>query len=164
MSEPTVRPTTWAGLLLAGVVGLAVALGARLVWEATAGGVPAPYGTAVVLALLALAVYALSRQARERIQVRREPVEPRQATSWLAIGKGSAVAGAFSIGMFGTWAAVSLGRLAAPLARDRALHSGLAVLAAALLVWAGLRLERACRVPPREDDEDSGTPAEDGAG
>lgn len=152
MSEPTVRPTTWSTLALGASVGVAAAVVARLVLEPMLGGVPAPYGTAVVLLLLGLVLAAMARTAHVRIQQRREPVEPRQAVAWLAAGKASAVAGAFCVGLFGTWLTVSLPRWATQLGRDRSIHSGLAVVAALGVVAAGLVLERSCRVPPTDDD------------
>lgn len=111
----------------------------------------APIGLVVVTALVGALAYSTS----QRIQVRRERVEPSRAVALLVLGKASALAGAVIAGGYLAYALMFLTRLDAAAPRDRVIRSVIAALVGLALVVAGLLLERACRVPRGDDDHDS---------
>jgi H+/Cl- antiporter ClcA len=120
-------------------------------FDLTAPEVPwtAPLGLIVVTVL----VGALAYSTYQRIQVRRERMEPSRAVALLVLGKASALAGAVVAGGYLAYAGAFLTRLDAAAPRDRVIRSAVAVLAGVALCAVGLLLERACKVP-RQDDED----------
>jgi uncharacterized protein DUF3180 len=111
-----------------------------------------PWSAPIGLAVFAALVAALAHSTHQRIQVRRERMEPQRAVAFLVLGKASALAGAAVAGGYLGFALMFLARIDADNPRDRVIRSGLAVLAAVGLALAGLRLERACKVPDDEDD------------
>jgi hypothetical protein len=128
-------------------------------FDATPPEVPwtAPIGLVVVAAL----VGGLAYNTHQRIQVRRERMEPSRAVGLLVLGKASALAGALVAGGYLAYALMFLTRLDAAAPRDRVVRSAVAVLAGLVLCGVGLLLERACRVPggrSDDDDEDADTP------
>jgi H+/Cl- antiporter ClcA len=123
--------------------------------DLTAPEVPwtAPIGLILVTAL----VGALAYSTHQRIQVRHERVEPNHAVAFLVLGKASALAGAVVAGGYLAYACAFVTRLDAAAPRDRVIRSAVTVLAGAALCAVGLLLERACRVPREDgDDEESG--------
>jgi small-conductance mechanosensitive channel len=114
----------------------------------------APIGLVVFAAL----VGALARTTHQRIQVRRERVEPQQAVAFLVLGKASALAGALVAGGYLGFALNFLPRLEASDPRDRVVRSAVAIVAGLALMAAGLLLERACKVPGSDDDEPGADP------
>jgi hypothetical protein len=121
-------------------------------FDLTAPEVPwtAPLGLIVVTAL----VGGLAYSTHQRIQVRRERMEPSRAVALLVLGKASALAGAVVAGGYLAYACAFLTRLDAAAPRDRVIRSAVAVLAGVALCAMGLLLERACKVPRADDDDD----------
>ena len=121
-------------------------------FDATPPEVPwtAPIGLVVIAAL----VGGLAYNTHQRIQVRRERMEPSRAVGLLVLGKASALAGALVAGGYFAYALMFLARLDAAAPRDRVLRSAVAVLAGLALCGVGLLLERACRVPGGRSDDD----------
>jgi hypothetical protein len=78
--------------------------------------------------------------------------------AFLVLGKASALAGAAVAGGYLGFALMFLTRVDASTPRDRVIRSAVAVVAGVALAVAGLRLERACKVPGLDDDEDEPTP------
>jgi hypothetical protein len=127
--------------------------------DVTAPEVPwtAPIGLLVVAAL----VGGLAYSTHQRIQVRRERIDPSRAVGLLVLGKASALAGALVAGGYFAYALMFVTRLDAAAPRDRVIRSAVAVVASLALCGVGLLLERACRVPGRrsdDDEDDSDTP------
>jgi hypothetical protein len=110
----------------------------------------APIGVILIAALVGLLAYT----TRQRIQVRRERIEPQRAVAFLVLGKASALAGAVVAGGYFGFALNFLSRLDAVGPRDRVVRSAVAIAAGIALCGAGLLLERACKVPGADDDED----------
>jgi uncharacterized protein DUF3180 len=110
----------------------------------------APIGLVVVAAL----VGGLAYNTHQRIQVRRERMEPSRAVGLLVLGKASALAGALVTGGYFAYALMFVARLDAAAPRDRVIRSAVAVVAGMALCGVGLLLERACRVPGRGSDDD----------
>jgi H+/Cl- antiporter ClcA len=117
----------------------------------------APIGVILVTAL----VGALAYSTYQRIQVRRERMEPSRAVAFLVLGKASALAGAVLVGGYLAYALLFVNRLEAAAPRDRVIRSAITVLAGAALCGVGLLLERACRVPRDDDDDQAGTDTPD---
>jgi hypothetical protein len=112
-------------------------------------GWSAPIG----LILAAALVGALAYFTHQRIQVRRERIEPSRAVAFLVLGKACALAGALVAGGYLGFALMFLGRLDADAPRERVIRSSVAIVAGIALCVAGLLLERACKVPRDEEDD-----------
>jgi hypothetical protein len=117
----------------------------------------APIGLFGVAAL----VGALAYLTHQRIQVRRERMEPQRAVAFLVLGKASALAGALVAGGYFGFAVMFLTRLDAAAPRDRVIRSAVAIVAGVVLCIMGLLLERACKVPTEPDE---GEEADEGNG
>lgn len=113
-----------------------------------------PWTAPVGLVLLAALVGALAYSSHQRIQVRRERMEPSRAVAFLVLGKASALAGALVAGGYFGFALMFLTRIDAVAPRDRVIRSGIAVVAGIALCVTGLLLERACKIPGDDDDDD----------
>ncbi|MFZ0530585.1 MAG: DUF3180 domain-containing protein [Propionicimonas sp.] len=156
--QPTVAATSWR------VVGIAIVVGAGIGWSLFSAldalGWPAPQLPIVVtfaIALLAVIVAVQAARTHRTIQVRREVLPARRAVALLVLGKTCLLAGA---GMAAAYAAVIVyfwSRQDASLPRERVASSAVAVVASVGLAVAGAFLERACRIPP--SDEDATPPA-----
>ncbi len=118
-----------------------------------------PWTAPVGLALVAALVGALAYNTHQRIQVRHEWMDPHRAVAFLVLGKASALAGALVGGGYLAYALMFLARMDAAGPRERVIRSGVAVAAAIGLAIAGLLLERACRVPRGDDEDDESEPA-----
>jgi H+/Cl- antiporter ClcA len=120
-----------------------------------------PWTAPIGLILVAALVGALAYATHQRIQVRRERIEPQRAVALLVLGKASALAGALVAGGYFGFALMFLTRLDAAAPRDRVIRSAVAIVAGVVLCIMGLLLERACKVPT-EPDEDADAGEGDG--
>lgn len=120
-----------------------------------------PWTAPIGLILVAALVGALAYATHQRIQVRRERIEPQRAVALLVLGKASALAGALVAGGYFAFALMFLTRLDAAAPRDRVIRSAVAIVAGVALCIVGLLLERACKVPT-EPDEDADAGEGDG--
>jgi H+/Cl- antiporter ClcA len=120
-----------------------------------------PWTAPIGLILVAALVGALAYATHQRIQVRRERIEPQRAVALLVLGKASALAGALVAGGYFAFALMFLTRLDAAAPRDRVIRSAVAIVAGIVLCIMGLLLERACKVPT-EPDEDADAGEGDG--
>lgn len=109
----------------------------------------APFALLLIGALVAMLAYT----TRQRIQVRRERIEPQRAVAFLVLGKASALAGAFVAGAYFGFALDFVTRLDVVGPRDRVIRSAVAIVVGIGLCLAGLALERACRVPGGDDQD-----------
>jgi small-conductance mechanosensitive channel len=154
-SSGSVTLTPWRALLVAalfgGLAGWLVVVTANA-FDVLPPRIPwtAPIGIAVFAAL----VGALAWSTHQRLQVRRERMEPQRAVAFLALGKASALAGAAVAGGYLGFALMFLTRIDAATPRDRVIRAAVAVVAGVGLMIAGLRLERACKVPDDEDEDE----------
>ena len=110
----------------------------------------APVGLFLITALVGVIAYS----THQRIHVRRQRIEPQRAVAFLVLGKASALAGALVAGGYLTYALMFITRLDAVAPRDRVIKSAVAAVAGIALAVAGLLLERACRVPKSDDEEE----------
>jgi 4-amino-4-deoxy-L-arabinose transferase-like glycosyltransferase len=113
-----------------------------------------PWTAPIGLAVFAALVGVLAWSTHQRIQVRRERVEPSRAVAFLVLGKASALAGALVAGGYLGFALMFVDNFDAAAPQDRVIRSGVAVVAGVALCIAGLRLERACKVPGADDDDE----------
>jgi hypothetical protein len=111
-----------------------------------------PWTAPIGLILVAALVGALAYATHQRIQVRRERIEPQRAVALLVLGKASALAGALVAGGYFGFALMFLTRLDAAAPRDRVIRSAVAIVAGVALCIMGLLLERACKVPTEPDE------------
>jgi H+/Cl- antiporter ClcA len=112
-----------------------------------------PWTAPIGLILVAALVGALAYVTHQRIQVRRERMDPSRAVAFLVLGKASALAGALVAGGYFGFALMFLTRLDAAAPRDRVIRSAVAIAAGIALCVMGLLLERACKVPSEPDEE-----------
>jgi hypothetical protein len=113
-----------------------------------------PWTAPVGLFLIAALVGVIAYSTHQRIHVRRQRIEPQRAVAFLVLGKASALAGALVAGGYLTYALMFITRLDAVAPRDRVIKSAVAAVAGVALAVAGLLLERACRVPKADDEEE----------
>jgi heme A synthase len=120
-----------------------------------------PWSAPIGLVVFAALVGALAWSTHQRIQVRRERMEPQRAVAFLVLGKATALAGALVAGGYLGFAVNFLTRLDASSPRDRVVRSAVAVVAGLGMVVGGMLLERACKVPDPDDDgePDRGRPS-----
>ncbi|MFT4187710.1 MAG: DUF3180 domain-containing protein [Aeromicrobium sp.] len=110
-------------------------------------------GTAVIVGAVAWGVW----RAVHREQLR---VNADRAITHLALGRASSRAGSLFAGLYGGFALAYVDVVETANGRDRVVHGAGAVVGAALLVAAGLLLERACRLPAGDDEDDDPSDAE----
>jgi hypothetical protein len=113
-----------------------------------------PWTAPVGLILITGLVGALAYTTYQRIQVRRERMDSQRAVAFLVLGKASALGGAVVAGGYLIFALMFLARIDAEAPRERVIRAGVAVLAGLALMVAGLLLERACKVPGVDDDDE----------
>ncbi|MFJ1730984.1 DUF3180 domain-containing protein [Streptomyces sp. NPDC088254] len=144
--------------LIAGVLSWA---GARL-WNSlgTLPSVPlaAPIALAVIAAIL-LAT-ALSLRARLKAQRERRPeakgVDPLMAARAVVFGHASALVAALVAGMYGGTGVFLLESLDMPARRDQAVYAAFSVVAGIAVIAAAIFLERVCKLPEDDDDNNTG--------
>jgi hypothetical protein len=178
-----VRPTTWRLLVGVAAVAFALSWGLLTVGESRTGTIPdVPWPSAVVLAVFGGAVLVVALALRSRLAaVRRataarrpaerdpdsrpparrdlrDPVNPLVTARFAVLALACSRAGALFVGGYAGFLAISLSDLSIAYRRHLAFVSGACVLAALLLMVAGLVLERELRLPePPQDgaaDED----------
>ncbi|GAA3051984.1 divalent metal cation (Fe/Co/Zn/Cd) transporter [Streptomyces olivoverticillatus] len=147
-----------AGLFaVAGVLSWA---GARL-WDSFGTLPSVPVAAPIVLAVIAVVLFAtaLSLRARLRAQRERRPgakgVDPLLAARAVVFGQASALVASLVAGMYGgVGVFLGLDGLEASARRDQVIYAGTSVLAGACVVAAAFFMERVCKLP--EDDEENG--------
>ncbi|MBM9505213.1 DUF3180 domain-containing protein [Actinacidiphila acididurans] len=154
----TLRIRTLAGLFAVAVV---LAWAIAHLWD-SAGTLPGvPLAAPIVLALIAVALFAtaLSIRARLRAQRERRPgakgVDPLAAARAVVFGQASALVAAVVSGLYGgACVYLIMYKLDMSPRREQAIYSGAAVLAGIAVVAAAIFLERICKLP----DDDNTTP------
>lgn len=145
---PSIPPTRPLHVVTSALLGFAVAFAALWWWQGSGESLPIPgWASWASVALIAGGIAWLSRD--------RKPREPQQSVNRALLGKTSMVAGAFLGAAYLALVALTLPGLPAPLAQERLIHGVLAVVACVLWVVAGWFLQRACLIPPDEDEPSS---------
>lgn len=160
----TLRIRTLAGIF---VVAAVLSWAAAKLWD-TFGTLPGvPLAAPVVLALIAVALFATALSIRSRLRAQRERqpgakgVDPLAAARAVVFGQSSALVASLVVGMYGgTGIFLVMYKLDMDPRRQQAIFAGLAVLAGVAVVAAALFLERVCRLPDDDDDRPHGTPTQ----
>jgi hypothetical protein len=140
------------------VAGILSWAGARL-WNSIGTLPSVPLAAPIVLALIAVVLLAtaLSLRARFKAQRERRPeakgVDPLMAARAVVFGQASALVAALVAGMYGGTGVFLLEILDIPARRDQAIYAGFSVVAGIAVIAAAIFLERVCRLP--EDDENN---------
>ena len=103
------------------------------------------------LLLVAAILVGTARSTRRSIHQRDERISPHHAVNRLVLARACSYVGCLMAGAYFGYA-VSWFGVDSELAAERAIRSSIAGVTGLLVVAAGVLLERACRVPP-EDDE-----------
>ncbi|WP_329133084.1 DUF3180 domain-containing protein [Streptomyces sp. NBC_01476] len=150
---------------LVGVFAVALVLSwsvARL-WDSVGTLPGVPVAAPIVLALIAVALFAtaLSLRARLRAQRERRPgakgVDPLAAARSVVFGQASALVAALVSGLYGgTGVFLVMYRLDMDPRRQQAIYAGFAVLAAIAVIAAAMFLERVCKLPDDDDTQHVG--------
>ena len=150
----SVRPTSIRLLSVLVSAGLVVGAGAPVVVRRMGGDVPLlSWGPALLLTAAAGVVAIVARVTWKAVHEDRQRVNADRALFHLALAQASSRVGAVLLGGYAGFALVYLDLFETANGRDRVLHGGGAAVAAALLMAAGLVMERVCRLPT-DDDED----------
>jgi MFS family permease len=142
-----------SGLALCAVVGLMAGwLFHRMTDTATSLPPQVPWAQPLALFLVAAILLGTAWSTRRTISQRPGRLSPHQAVNRLVLARACAYVGALAAGAYLGYAISWIGDSSSDMAGQRALRAALAGVAGLVIVVGGLLLERACRVPP-EDDE-----------
>jgi len=145
---PKLGPTRGSTLLVAGLAAAAVVW--LLISRFYDRIIELPWLPVITLFGLAALEAVAAGNTRARVERREgtEPVDPLLVARYVVLAKASALGGAIFTGLYaGVLAALFLDHRETAAFTDT-LPAGIAGLAASVaLIWAALRLERACRVP-----------------
>jgi uncharacterized membrane protein YbhN (UPF0104 family) len=153
------RPTRLPVLAVLAAIAAAIAY---LVTRANFDSLPTPTVYALLwLALLAIAELYLAMATRARLAGRpgTRPINPLVVARFVALAKATSIVGALAVGAYAgylSWVAQIDSATAHTDTRTAAFGVGFALV----MTSAALFLERACRVPKRDDDDDWPPPAE----
>lgn len=159
MPQPTVTPTRAWHIVMAAALGVGGAWLGLTWWQGTGGTLPVPgfFAWASVV-LICLGVGWLARRTRAVLLTDPTSLDPQQAVTRLLLGKTSQWGGAFLGGAYAGLVLSAVPGLPAPLAVERIVHSGIALVACVMWVVAGRWLENVCRVRDLPGDKDADTP------
>jgi hypothetical protein len=117
-------------------------------------GVPpeVPWLQPLALFLVAAILAGTAWSTRRTIHQHPGRLSPHQAVNRLVLARACAYVGALAAGVYIGYAVSWLGVTSSDLAGERAFRSACAGVAGILIVGGGVLLERACRVPPDEDE------------
>jgi lysylphosphatidylglycerol synthetase-like protein (DUF2156 family) len=146
------RPMSPAALCTWAVVGLIAGwLFHRILYGGARFAPMVSWAQPTALLLVAAILLGTARSTRRSVQQRDQRIPPHHAVNRLVLARACAYVGCLMAGAYFGYA-VSWFGVDSELAAERAIRSSVAGVTGILVVAAGLLLERACRVPP-EDDE-----------
>lgn len=154
----TATPTTWGRVVSSAVIGFVLGWGLGQIIEERRGELlRPPWSTAVVLAVVAVALVnvAVRTRARRRGAAGTKPLPPLVAARLAALGLAAVVAGALLAGGYLGYAVDAATDLATTYRKDVFLRSVVTAIAAACVAFGGWLLERGLRStpPPRAGEE-----------
>ena len=106
----------------------------------------------LALVLVAAILFGTAWSTRRTIEQHPARLSPHQAVNRLVLARACAYVGALAGGVYIGYAVSWLGVDSSELAGERAFRAACAGVAGILIVVGGLLLERACRVPPKDDE------------
>jgi hypothetical protein len=142
-----------AGLAIWAAIGLVV--GWVFHWLTDRGSnIPpqVPWAQPLALFLVACILGGTAWSTRRTLDQHPARLSPHQAVNRLVLARACAYVGALAAGVYIGYAVSWLGVSSSDIAGQRAFRSACAGVAGILIVVGGLLLERACRVPPAEDE------------
>lgn len=149
--EGRLRPTSATSLAVAAAIGLVVGGLLRTVALALDGTAPiVTWIQALSLVFVACFVGALAWDTWRTLHVRHQRLEPHRAVNRLVLARACALVGALVAAGYAAYAVTWIGD-GSELAGQRILRSGVAALGGVAIVITSLLLERACRLPSREE-------------
>ncbi|MEV0979831.1 DUF3180 domain-containing protein [Streptomyces sp. NPDC049915] len=143
------------------VAGILSWAGARL-WNSVGTLPGVPLAAPIVLALIAVVLLATALSLRARLKAQRDRVpeakgvDPLMAARAVVFGQASALVAALVAGMYGGTGVLLLELLDIPARRDQAIYAGFSVVAGIGVIAAAIFLERVCKLPEDEDDNNQG--------
>src|SRR4051794_1685881 len=147
------RPMSPAALSIWAVVGLVGGWAFHRLADRGSGVPPqVPWVQALALLLVAAILGGTAWSTRRTIQQHPGRLSPQQAVNRLVLARACAYVGALAGGVYIGYAVSWLGVDSSELAGQRAFRSACAGVAGILIVVGGVLLERACRVPPKDDE------------
>jgi hypothetical protein len=151
--EGRLRPMSPAGLSILAAVGLVGGWMFHRVTDTPTGLPPqVPWSQPLTLFLVACILTGTAWATRRTLQQRAGRLSPHQAVNRLVLARACAYVGALAAGAYFGYAISWIGVTSTEMAGQRAFRAACGGAAGLLVVVGGLLLERACRVPP-EDDE-----------
>jgi Protein of unknown function (DUF3180) len=152
-SKGRLRPMSPAGLCIFAAVGLVLGWVFHQVTDTDTGLPPqVPWAQPLALFLVAAILGGTAWATRRTLTQHPARLSPHQAVNRLVLARACAYVGALAAGIYIGYAVSWLGVSSSDIAGQRAFRAAVAGVAGILIVVGGLLLERACRVPP-EDDE-----------
>ncbi|NED98738.1 DUF3180 domain-containing protein [Phytoactinopolyspora halotolerans] len=150
MQKTKIATLVWVALLAA-PIGWSIS---RVIQDSTRELPPVPVVLPVLLALLAAFLFFAAREIKAWIRERRHDrhIGPLRVARTLALAKAAEFFGAALTGAYLGLATLAIDHLTVPMGRDRLLMAGLVVGAGTLATVAAVVLERACIVPPGDDE------------
>ncbi|HSN12501.1 MAG TPA: DUF3180 family protein [Propionibacteriaceae bacterium] len=153
-----VQPTRFRALALAALVGAGLTFLTMLGVTAYALTMPdVPWTTPMLMFAGAVAAGVLARVTHVRNHVLRRPQDPARSVATLAVAKALLLGGSLLAGGYLVYALFSVGHLDAAMPRQRLVIGLVTTVAAIGVVLAGGALERACRTPHDDEDENGDT-------
>ncbi|MGH8774280.1 MAG: DUF3180 family protein [Jiangellaceae bacterium] len=149
------RPTRIGTLVWVALAAAPVGWSVGRIVEAVSDALPpVPWVLPLLLAFLAAVLFVGARVVRGWVEDRRYDgrMDALRAARLLALGKAAAVFGAGVAGAYVGLGVLALDLLSGSAGRDRAILCGLVAVAAVVVSVAAIRLERACQVPPSDED------------
>ncbi len=147
--------TRIGSLIWAAVVAAPIGWSISVLVDAATGVLPVvPWVLPLLVLFLAIILAAAARAVRGWVSERRHDtrLDALRVARLLALAKAAEYFGAVLVGGYLGLGVRALADLAVPMGQNRALLSALVVVAAVILTVAAVRLERACRVPPPDEE------------
>ncbi len=151
--QGSVGPTRSSALAVGFTLGAVSGYALVLVGEAIGDTAPVVQWASVgALVAIAGVVGGLALTTYRTVQRDRRRIDPQRAVNLLLLGKASALVGAVVAGGYLGFAAHFVDNLDAQLPRERVVRCVVAAVIGVVIGICGVLLERACRVPPTDEE------------
>ncbi|WP_432561599.1 DUF3180 domain-containing protein [Kineococcus sp. SYSU DK003] len=149
------RPSKPGLLVGLGVIAAVLTWSGLQIWVSAGHAEPdLVWTTVLTIGLLAVAVFGLGWPVKQWVEGDKgRRIDALRAARTAALAKAASVAGSLLVGGFAGWVVHYVPTLDIAARRSEAVVGAADVVVSALLLVAGLVVERWCRVPPDEDDD-----------